>query len=154
MPDRKDQNLGVSNFDVSDLEEALAIAGPGRIACNQVLYHLEERSIEHEIIPWCARNEIKIVAYSPFGHDQFPWEGSSEGEALAEIAYHHEVSIRQVALAYLCRHDHVLAIPKSARSEHTLDNAQALSLQLSADDIASISDSFPLQENPGYLPMI
>src|SRR5690606_15886707 len=60
---------GVSNFDVPDLQEALAIAGPGRIACNQVLYHLQERAVEHAVLPWCERNDVTLVAYSPFGHD-------------------------------------------------------------------------------------
>src|SRR5262249_59392628 len=63
---------GVSNFDVSDLEEAWEIAGDGRLACNQVLYHLEERAIEHAVIPWCERRGVAVVGYSPFGHDRFP----------------------------------------------------------------------------------
>ena len=63
---------GVSNFDVDDLDEALAIAGAGRMACNQVLYHVEERAIEHAVIPWCERHGVAVTAYSPFGHRSFP----------------------------------------------------------------------------------
>ena len=63
---------GVSNFDVPDLEEALRIAGAGRIACNQVLYHLQERAIEHAVLPWCEEHGVAVVAYSPFGHGDFP----------------------------------------------------------------------------------
>jgi diketogulonate reductase-like aldo/keto reductase len=63
---------GVSNFDSDDLDEMLAVAGPGKIACNQVLYHLQERAIEHAVIPWCAEHGVAVVAYSPFGHDDFP----------------------------------------------------------------------------------
>lgn len=150
----KIKTWGVSNFDVPDLEEALAIAGPDRIACNQVLYHLEERTIEHHILPWCAKHGVKLVAYSPFGHDQFPWEGSSEGELLVEIGQKYGASPRQVALAFLCRHDHVLTIPKASNPEHTLDNAQALKLSLSSQDITNIDQAFPLLADPGYLPMI
>ncbi|HLS41713.1 MAG TPA: aldo/keto reductase [Paenalcaligenes sp.] len=150
----KIRTWGVSNFDVADLEEALAIAGPNRIACNQVLYHLEERTIEHEIIPWCKQHGVQVVAYSPFGHDQFPWEGSPEGQVLAQVAQRYEVSPRQIALAFLCRHDHVLAIPKSSSVAHTLDNAKALKIQLQAEDIALIDEAFALQAHPGYLPMI
>src|SRR5262249_51371744 len=62
---------GVSNFDERDLDEALAIAGEGRIACNQVLYHLKERAIEHAVIPWCESHGVAAVAYSPFGHRDF-----------------------------------------------------------------------------------
>lgn len=63
---------GVSNFDVSDLEDALQIAGPGKISCNQVLYNLDERTIEHHVLPWCERHGVSVVAYSPFGHGRFP----------------------------------------------------------------------------------
>src|SRR5262245_8641639 len=63
---------GVSNFDVDDLEEALALVGPGKIACNQVLYHLGDRTIEHEVLPWCERNGVAAVGYSPFGSGEFP----------------------------------------------------------------------------------
>ena len=68
----KIRSWGVSNFDVDDLDELLAVAGEGRIACNQVLYHLQERAIEHAVIPWCARHGTAVVAYSPFGHNDFP----------------------------------------------------------------------------------
>ncbi|HET7492046.1 MAG TPA: aldo/keto reductase, partial [Bradyrhizobium sp.] len=68
----KIRSWGVSNFDVDDLEEILKIAGKGKIACNQVLYHLQERAIEHAVIPWCVKHGVAVVAYSPFGHDDFP----------------------------------------------------------------------------------
>ena len=70
---------GVSNFDVTDLDEALAVAGQGRLACNQVLYHLKERAIEHAVMPWCERHGVAIVGYSPFGHDDFPGPRSAGG---------------------------------------------------------------------------
>src|SRR5262249_28227283 len=82
----KIRSWGLSNFDVSDLEEALAIAGPGRIACNQVLYHLQERSIEAGVIPWCEEHGVAVVAYSPFGAGDFPAPGSAGGKVLADVA--------------------------------------------------------------------
>jgi len=63
---------GVSNFDTPDLDEARAIAGEGALACNQVLYHLKERAIEHAVLRWCERHGVAVVAYSPFGHGRFP----------------------------------------------------------------------------------
>lgn len=63
---------GVSNFDVSDLEEAWEVAGEGQLVCNQVLYHLEERAIEHAVVPCCEQHDVAVVAYSPFGHRHFP----------------------------------------------------------------------------------
>ncbi len=77
---------GVSNFDVPDLEEARAKGGAGRIACNQVLYHLQERAIEHAVLPWCEKHGVAVVAYSPFGHGRFPIPRTDRGRVLAEIA--------------------------------------------------------------------
>ena len=145
---------GVSNFDEDDLDEALAAAGKGRIACNQVLYHLRERAIEHAVIPWCERNGVAVVAYSPFGHDDFPAASSAQGQVLAEIAANHGATPRQVALAFLTRHDSVFAIPKAGRVAHVEDNAGALNLALSEAEIARIGSGFPRGRKPSCLPMI
>jgi diketogulonate reductase-like aldo/keto reductase len=110
--------FGVSNFDVADLEEAIALAGEGRIACNQVLYHLGERAIEHRVLPFCEAHGIAVVAYSPFGSGRFPGPRGAGGRALAEIAAARGASERQVALAFLVRHPGVFAIPKAGRADH------------------------------------
>src|SRR6516165_10701764 len=81
----KIRSWGVSNFDVDDLDEILAVAGEGKIACNQVLYHLKERAIEHALIPWCERHGVAVVAYSPFGHNDFPSPTARAGEVLQQI---------------------------------------------------------------------
>jgi diketogulonate reductase-like aldo/keto reductase len=145
---------GVSNFDEDDLTEALAAAGKGRIVCNQVLYHLRERAIEHAVIPWCERNGVAIVAYSPFGHDNFPAAGTAQGKVLAEIAASHGATARQVALAFLTRRNSVFAIPKAGRVAHVEDNAGALNLALSEAEIARIDAAFPRGRKPASLPMI
>ncbi len=145
---------GVSNFDEDDLDEALAAAGPGRIACNQVLYHLRERAIEHAVIPWCEQNGVAVVAYSPFGHDDFPAAGTASGKVLAEIAASHGATPRQVALAFLTRRESVFAIPKAGRVTHVEDNAGALNLTLSEADIDRIDAAFPRGRKPASLPMI
>src|SRR5438477_385349 len=80
---------GVSNFDVADLDAALEVAGPDRIACNQVLYHLKERAVEHTVIPWCERHRVAVVAYSPFGSGDFPGRRSTGGRVLQDIARAH-----------------------------------------------------------------
>src|ERR1700740_378030 len=99
----KIRSYGVSNFDVDDLDEMLAVAGEGKIACNQVLYHSRERAIEHAVIPWCEQHGVAVVAYSPFGHDDFPQPRSKGGEVLQAIAEAHGASPRQVALSFLTR---------------------------------------------------
>jgi diketogulonate reductase-like aldo/keto reductase len=143
---------GVSNFDVEDLDEMLAIAGPNRIACNQVLYHLSERAIEHAVMPWCEKHNVAVVGYSPFGSGAFPGGGKSAHKVLAEIAARHDATQRQVALAFLARRSFV--IPKASNPEHVVDNARAGDLRLTDEDCARIDIAFPRGRKPGSLPMI
>jgi diketogulonate reductase-like aldo/keto reductase len=135
---------GVSNFDGDDLAEAEETAGPGRIACNQVLYHLEERGIEHAVIPWCEAHGVAVVGYSPFGHGGFPAPSTGGGRVLADIATAHDATPRQVALAFLTRRPSLFAIPKAASAAHTDENAAAGDLSLSAAEAARIDKAFPL----------
>lgn len=144
---------GVSNFDVEDLEEMEAAAGEGRMACNQVLYHLRERAIEHGVIPWCAAHGVAVVAYSPFGHDDFPEDGA-QGRLVAEIAAAHGATPRQVALAFLTRGAGVLAIPKAARVAHVEENAGGGSLMLTPADVARLETAFPRGPKGRGLPML
>jgi diketogulonate reductase-like aldo/keto reductase len=129
-------------------------AGEGRIACNQVLYHLNERAIEHSVIPWCEAHGVAVVAYSPFGHDDFPGAQSAGGKVLQEIASRHGATPRQVALAFLTRWPSVFAIPKASSSGHAADNAGAGDLTLTESDIAALDKAFPLGREPRSLPMI
>jgi len=150
----KIRSWGVSNFDVDDLDEILAVAGEGKIACNQVLYHLQERAIEHSIIPWCAKHQVAVVAYSPFGHNDFPNPRSKGGELLGAIAKRHGATPRQVALGFLVRELPLFAIPKAATEEHAADNAAAGDLVLNEDEIASLDRAFPRGPKPRSLPML
>ena len=150
----KIRSWGVSNFDEDDLDELLNVAGEGRIACNQVLYHLQERAIEHAVIPWCERNGVAVVAYSPFGHNDFPSARSKGGEVLQAIADAHSASPRQVALAFLTRAPSVLAIPKASSADHAAENAAAGDLNLTDADIAALDRAFPRGLKPRGLPML
>jgi diketogulonate reductase-like aldo/keto reductase len=150
----KIRRWGVSNFDADDLAEILAVAGKGRIACNQVLYHLSERAIEHGVIPWCEQHGVAVVAYSPFGHNDFPQPRSKAGRVLQTIAEAHGASPRQVALAFLTRAPSVFAIPKASTPEHAADNAAAGQLVLGKDEIAALDHAFPRGPKPRSLPML
>jgi diketogulonate reductase-like aldo/keto reductase len=150
----KIRGWGVSNFDVDDLDEMLAVAGQGRIACNQVLYHLRERAIERAVLPWCEQHGVAVVAYSPFGHHDFPQPGSKAGKVLQTIAEAHGASPRQVALAFLTRAPAVFAIPKASTSEHAADNAASGKLVLGQDEIAALDNAFPRGPRPRSLPML
>jgi diketogulonate reductase-like aldo/keto reductase len=150
----KIRSWGVSNFDADDLSEMLAVAGEGKIACNQVLYHLRERAIEHAVIPWCAQHAVAVVAYSPFGHNDFPQLRSKGGEVLQTIADAHRASSRQVALSFLTRETFVFAIPKASSTQHAADNAAAGKLALGRDEIAALEKAFPRGPRPRSLPML
>lgn len=134
---------GVSNFDVADLDEALALVGEGRIACNQVLYHLGERAVELGVVPWCQAHNVAVVAYSPFGSGRFPSPRSEGGRVLAAVASRHGATERQVALAFLMRRAGAFAIPKAARAAHALENAGAADIELTEADVQAIDAAFP-----------
>jgi diketogulonate reductase-like aldo/keto reductase len=146
---------GVSNFDVQDLAEVAAIAGAGHPACNQVLYHLRERAIEHAVLPWCREHGSAVVAYTPFGQSPAIYDGKSKpGRVLREIADAHGATPRQVALRFLLRNPEIFVIPKASDIAHVTENAGANAVQLSAADTAKIEAAFPLGRAPRGLPMI
>jgi diketogulonate reductase-like aldo/keto reductase len=134
---------GVSNFDEREAAAAVAIASEGRMACNQLLYHLEERGIEHAAIPYCEEHGIAAVAYSPLGSGRFPSARSRGGRVLAEIAAAHGATPRQVAMAFLLLRPSLFVIPKASRPEHVEENAAAGDLVLSEDEARRIDEAFP-----------
>ncbi|MGO9451215.1 MAG: aldo/keto reductase [Candidatus Binataceae bacterium] len=150
----KIRSWGVSNFDVPDLEAVIAIAGEGVPACNQVLYHLQERAIEQAVLPWCESHGVAVVGYSPFGHSRFPGPRTSPGRVLAEIAAAHNATPRQVALRFLVRHPSLFTIPKASSPEHVNENAGAGDLRLSKAELAAIAAAFPLSSRRRGLPTL
>jgi diketogulonate reductase-like aldo/keto reductase len=145
---------GVSNFDENDLEEAWLEGGRGHMVCNQVLYHLKERAIEHAVIPWCQKHGVAVVAYAPYGHGDFPGPKTTGGRVLLEIAAAHGATPRQVALRFLLRWPDLFTIPKASRPEHAEENAGAGDLRLSAAELERIDRAFPLGPKPSTLPVI
>jgi diketogulonate reductase-like aldo/keto reductase len=146
---------GVSNFDVDDLEEVASIAGPKHPACNQVLYHLRERAIEHTVLPWCGKHGTAVVAYTPYGETPGIFTGRGHQAAVLQaVAAAHGATPRQVALAFLLRHRHTFVIPKAAGLGHVEENAAAASLALSETDVERIDAAFPRGKPRRGLPMI
>jgi len=133
---------GVSNFDVDDLEEVAQLAPAGRPVCNQVLYHLEDRSVERAVMPWCEKRGVAVVGYTPFGGSRFPGSHSAGGRVLEQIATARGATPRQIALAFLSRRESLFTIPKAARVQHTVDNARAGDIVLSAEESARIDEAF------------
>lgn len=141
--DGKIRSWGVSNFDENELQDLLEIADADEVACNQVLYHVEERAVEHAVLPFCEEHGIAVVGYSPFGSGRFPKAQSEGGQVLESIAEARGATARQVALAFLVRHPSTFAIPKAARTKHVEDNAGAGDLSLTDEEIARIDNAFP-----------
>jgi diketogulonate reductase-like aldo/keto reductase len=146
----KTRFVGVSNFDVEEMLEARELLGEIPLACDQVLYHLRERGVEHRLIPEARAPNVAIVAYTPFGRGQFPRQSSAAAAALEQVAAKHEATTRQVILAFLIREPNVFTIPKAATVAHVEENAGAGDLELDATDIAAIDAAFPVAR-PGPL---
>lgn len=141
--DGKIRSWGLSNFDEQELAQAVRLAGVGRIACNQVLYHLEERAIEHAVVPFCEEHGIAVVGYSPFGSGRFPSLASRGGRVLKEIAEARGWTARQVALSFLTRRPSLFTIPKASQASHVKENAAAAQHRLSEDEVGRIDRAFP-----------
>jgi len=150
--DGKIRALGVSNFEIDDLEEARAALEREPIACNQVLYHLGERTIETHEGPYCREHDIAIVGYTPFGRGD--WTDRSGAHVLERVAKKHGATQRQVILAFLTREPGTFTIPKAASIPHVEENAAAGDLRLDADDVAAIDAAFPLRKRRGGIPTL
>ncbi|GAB2838001.1 aldo/keto reductase [Lentzea nigeriaca] len=140
----KIRHWGVSNFDVADMREL-----PGFCQTNQILYNLSRRGPEHDLLPWHASAGMPIMAYSPVEQGRL-----LDSPALAEVARRHDATPAQVALAWVLRLPHVNAIPKAGTVEHVEENAAALSLRLSSEDLAELDRAFPPPSGPEPLAML
>jgi diketogulonate reductase-like aldo/keto reductase len=140
---------GVSNFDVADLEELVAIPGGEKVAANQVLYHLGERGVEYALLPWCAHHGIDVMAYSPLDEGRLPGH-----PALVHVAAQLGVPPAELALAWLLRDPNVAVIPKAARIEHLRSNRRALDMALDREALAALDRAFPPPRRKTALAMI
>jgi diketogulonate reductase-like aldo/keto reductase len=152
VADGKIRALGVSNFEVDDLEEAAAALESEPIACNQVLYHLGERTVETHELPYCREHGIAVVAYTPFGRGD--WADHAGAHVLERVGRKHGATPRQVILAFLTRDRDVFAIPKAATVAHVEENAGAGDLRLDDEDVAAIDAAFPVKRRRGGLPTL
>ena len=135
--------IGVSNFDLDQIKEAEQALNHHRLLCNQVLYHLGDRGIERHLIPYCSAQEISVVAYSPFGHSDFPSLHSKGGKLLSEIASSRGRTIRQIILNFLTRNPAVFTIPKASKTQHVHENSGSTDWDLLKEDIEIIDQALP-----------
>ena len=129
---------GVSNFDADDMAELHGLAGGAAATTNQVLYNLTRRGVEFDLLPWCRRAGVPVMAYSPI--EQARMLGH---KALTRLAEARGVSPAQLALAWLLHQDGVVVIPKAGAPEHVRENAAALDIALDAALLAELDRAFP-----------
>jgi diketogulonate reductase-like aldo/keto reductase len=125
--------VGVSNLDVPEMAEARRALEDVPLACNQVLYHLRDRAIEQDVLPWCARRRVAVVGYTPLAR------GGFRKAAVERVARKHGRTPRQVVLNFLTRRPALFTIPKASRPEHVRENAGALDFALDRGDVAAIA---------------
>ena len=131
------RHWGVSNFDVEDMQELLRLPGGKAVTADQVMYNLNRRGIEHDLLPWCRRRRIPVMAYSPLDEGRLV-----RSLDLKRIAQQLGATPSQVALAWLLRQNNVIAIPKSASEAHVRENFAALDLRLGKQDLAALDRAF------------
>jgi diketogulonate reductase-like aldo/keto reductase len=134
----KIRRWGVSNFDVPDMNELFGIENGANCAGNQVLYNIENRGIEFDLLPW-SRKKMPIMAYAPVGHGR----GLLSNTILKKIAQHHHATPAQIALAWVLRQPGVIAIPKASSGAHVRENARAIDIELTKEDLVEIDRVFP-----------
>lgn len=139
----KIKRWGVSNFDVSDMEELMQVPDGNNCAVNQVLYHLGSRGIEYDLLPWHIERGIPIMAYSPLAQGGSLRKELTTNQILKEIAEKHGASPLQTALAWTIRSGHIISIPKAGQPHHVTANAEAAAIQLTDEELQQLDEAFP-----------
>jgi diketogulonate reductase-like aldo/keto reductase len=134
----KIRSFGVSNFDVNDMKEWMALQGGDQVQTNQVLYNVTTRGVDFDLIPWQAERGIPIMAYSPLAQGRLP-----RADGLKAVAALHQATVGQVMLAWCLRQQGVFAVPKTSRLEGVRENAAAGDLLLTQSDLTEIDRDFP-----------
>ncbi|MCD7809910.1 MAG: aldo/keto reductase [Erysipelotrichaceae bacterium] len=145
---------GVSNFDTDDMEELWKVPNGNQCAINQVLYHVASRGIEYDLIPWHERHNIPIMAYCPIAHGGKLRKNLYQNKVLNQIAINHQATVPQIMLAFVIRKPNIIAIVKSGNIRHVLENAKALNVILTNEELDMIDQEFPAPKNKTYLDIV
>ena len=148
------RNWGVSNFDTDDMMELMRVQDGKNCAVNQVLYHLGSRGIEYDLLPWQEKNNIPVMAYCPIAQAGALRASLLRSPVLNKIAGKYDISIVQLLLMFVLKRDNVIAIPRSSKKEHVLENSRALDLELSDEDLTLINGEFPPPAEKMYLDIV
>ena len=133
----KIRHWGVSNFDVSDMDELLSLPGGADCATDQVLYNLTRRGVEYDLLPWCHQRKTPVMAYSPIEQGRM-----LNHPVLQRVAECHGATTAQIALAWVIRNEGVIAIPRAGEPDHVRENRGALDLFLTEKDVVELDRAF------------
>ena len=147
--DGKILHWGVSNFDVADMEELVALPGGDACATNQVYLSLGERGVEWSLLPWMRARNLPLMAYSPLGQGRLLGHRDLRRVAAAAAA-----TPAQLALAWLLQKEGVVAIAQSSNAAHIREIAAAPALALDRAIQAALETAFPPPAGPRALAML
>lgn len=150
----KIRRWGVSNFDTDDMEELWSVPKGKNCAVNQVLYHVASRGIEYDLLPWMREHQVPLMAYCPLAQAGSLRRGLYDNEVLKKIADNHKATVSQVLLAFAVRDGNTIAIPRTGRKEHTLENAAAVQVILTDEELGMIDKEFPAPIRKVYLDIV
>jgi len=150
----KIRRWGVSNLDTDDMQELWKIPGGQECMTDQVLYHAASRGIEFDLLPWCEEHAVPVMAYCPLAQAGKLRHDVLDNPVMQKIAAVRGVSSSQIALAWVTRTRNVIAIPKAVQPQHVKENAAALALFLTDEEIAMINAAFPAPRGKTSLDMV
>lgn len=150
----KIRRWGVSNFDTDDMEELWSVPGGKNCAVNQVLYHVASRGIEYDLLPWMREHQVPLMAYCPLAQAGNLRDGLLENPVLKTIGERHKATVSQVLLAFAVRDGSTIAIPRTGRKKHALENGEAARVVLTEEDLALIDREFPAPVRKMYLDIV
>jgi diketogulonate reductase-like aldo/keto reductase len=134
----KIRSFGVSNLDLKEMAEWMAVSRGNKTVANQVQYSIDQRGIDYDLLPWCHERKIALMAYCPLAQGAIP-----RNAVVSKVAERHKATPAQIMLAWVLRHEHVIAIPKSSKPERVRENVAAAGIVLSAEDLMDLDREFP-----------
>lgn len=150
----KIKNWGVSNLDTDDMEELFSVPGGDQCAVNQVLYHLGSRGIEYDLLPWLKERNVPVMAYCPLAQAGGLRRELLGNRAVNEVAEKYGITPVQLLLAFVMQDEHMIAIPRSGKREHVLENIQVQDLVLAPEDMAKLNAAYPAPASKQYLDIV
>ena len=150
----KIRRWGVSNFDTDDMEELFSVKNGDHCAVNQVLYHLGSRGVEYDLMPWLEEHHVPLMAYCPLAQGGDLRRGLLNNKAVQMVAEQRHITAMQVLLAFVLHHENVIAIPRSGKAGHVLENCQAAEIKLTEEEYRLLDRAFPAPDHKVWLDIV